>query len=427
MNKLMLKAIYAASLVTLSTSVLAMSKPPQQQTTDIVFTNSTLETMQVQLQGNAQAELLESEVPALSTRTIAKITRQQGSDSELDLNLSSAQQDFTLSQETDGLDISFNAQGNGWNMAERSDENMHKQDLANATVAFKADDLGDGGKIEYVYQAKDQKPNVLADANSLSLLSYNVWATTIFGSKKVSTRLTKMPEIMSGHDVLVLTEVFDLAPGSKLIKTLKAGEYPHHTHDGLKLGKIMKSGTRIVSRWPILEEERNYYNNCDGIQCAASRAVIYAKIDKLGKIYHVFATHTQSSDDTDNRNARLAQLEEMGAYVRSKNIPADQPVIMAGDFNVNKTDLPEDRDYLEAILNAVEPTNLGHNLTFDSNTNHWAEAPYLEYLDYTLYSTQHQQPTESSQTAFAPRSVTEDLWGIWDLSDHYAIRGLFKF
>jgi len=427
MKKLFTRSLLAASFVLASSASMAMSKPPQTQQTDIVFTNSSLETIQVQLQGNAEASLVSSEVPPLATRTLAKVTRNQGTNTNLDIVLTAESRTFELTQATSNLDIRFSAEGSTWNMGEYSDENLHKQAIPAAEIAFKADDLGDGGKIEYVFQTNDQKPNVLGDANSLSLLSYNVWATTIFGSKKVSTRLTKMPEVMSGHDVLVLTEVFDLIPGTTLIKTLKGGEYPYHTHDGLKLGKIMKSGTRIVSRWPILEEERHYYNDCNGIQCAASRAVIYAKIDKLGKTYHVFATHTQSSDDDANRQARLAQLRQMGEYITSKNIPANEPVILAGDFNVNKIGLPEDRDYMESVLSAVEPTNLGHNLTFDSNTNHWAEKPYLEYLDYTLYSTQHQQPVEATQRAFAPRAITEDMWGIWDLSDHYAVRGLFKY
>lgn len=424
MQQLVSKTLTAVSLIAASSMTLAMSKPPQQQTTDILFTNSSLETVQVQLQGNAEATQVSSSVPPLATRTLATVTRSQGSDSNLDIVLSSNSRTFELTQTTADLDISFSAEGSTWNMGEYSDEKLHSYNMQSAQIAFKADDLGDGGKIEYVLQAEEQKPDVLADANSLSLLSYNIWATTIFGSKKVSTRLEKMPAIMSGHDVLVLTEVFDLIPGTKLIKTLKNGEYPYHTHDGLKFGKIMKSGTRIVSRWPILEEERHYYNDCNGIQCAASRAVIYAKIDKLGKIYHVFATHTQSSDDDKNRQARLAQLEQMGSYISSKNIPANEPVIMAGDFNVNKIGLPQDRDYMESVLSAVEPTNLGHNLTFDSNTNHWAEAPYLEYLDYTLYSTQHQQPVEATQRAYAPRAISEDMWGIWDLSDHYAVHTL---
>jgi hypothetical protein len=155
--------------------------------------------------------------------------------------------------------------------------------------------------------------------------------------------------------------------------------------------------------------------------------VIHAKVNKLGNPYHIFATHTQSSDDDVNRNARKAQLQEMGDYIRSLNIPANEAVIMAGDFNVNKIGLPEDRDYLEAILGATEPENKGHNLSYDANTNNWAEQPYLEYLDYTLSANDNLQPTTSYQEIFAPRKTIDALWGEWDISDHYAARGIFTY
>ena len=189
----------------------------------------------------------------------------------------------------------------------------------------------------------------------------------------------------------------------------------------------MASGTRIVSRWPFELEGAHIYSACNGIQCAATRGVIYARINKLGKTYHVFGTHTQSSDDDANRNARKAQLQEMGDYIAGLKLPADEPVIMAGDFNVNKIGLPEDRDYMESVLSAYEPENKGHNLSYDSNTNVWAEAPYLEYLDYTLVSHVNQPAISASQEIIAPRSTIDELWGEWDLSDHYAARGEFSF
>ena len=62
-----------------------------------------------------------------------------------------------------------------------------------------------------------------------------------------------------------------------------------------------------------------------------------------------FATHTQSSDDQPNRDARIAQLREMAGFVQSLNLPANEAVIYAGDFNVNKIGLPGDRDLMETV------------------------------------------------------------------------------
>lgn len=425
------KALLSASLLSVSVAAGAMSKPPAptQLDTEIQLTNSTLDTLTVSLQGNARAELVSATIPPLATRTVAKLGRDSDKNTDLDIRLSSADYDLTLTQQTRGTALTFSAEGNGWDVADKSDENIHRFPVSlagdNAQIAFKGSDLGNGGNVRYVIQEEDQKP-ALGGAGELNVLSYNVWATTIYGSKKVDTRLGLMPEVMSGYDVLVLTEVFDLAPSNKLMSELSK-EYPYQSAEIFKAGKLMKSGTRIVSRWPFEIEGAEIYDACNAIQCAATRGVIYAKIQKQGKPYHVFATHTQSSDDDANRNARKAQLQEMGDYIRSLNIPADEAVIMAGDFNVNKIGLPEDRDYMESVLNAEEPTNKGHNLSYDSDTNAWAEAPYLEYLDYTLVSRANQQPISATQEVIAPRSTIEKLWGQWDISDHYAARGEFKF
>lgn len=426
---MMKKLFTTAALTLLSSSVFAMSNAPTVLDTDIVFTNSTQDTLQVSISGNASVIQQVSEVPPLATATLAKLTRNAGASTALNIQLTSSDYQLNLTQQTSGTDLAFGASSSDLNIAPQTNTGIqrHRTELAGDlnTLAFNGNDLSKGGKLTYVLQEDDKKP-ALGAANQFNVLSYNIWATTIFGSKKVDTRLDEMPAMMADYDVLVLTEVFDDIPTKELFTKLRA-EYPYQSADVFKVGKVMGSGTRILSRWPFTLEDNFNYNPCDGIQCAATRAVIYAKINKLGSPYHVFATHTQSSDDDVNRAARLAQLQEMGDYIRSQNIPADEAVIMAGDFNVNKIGLPEDRDYLEAILGATEPENRGHNYTYDANTNAWAEQPYIEYLDYTLTANANLQPVNAYQEAFAPRHTKEALWGEWDLSDHYPVRGIFSY
>lgn len=428
-NATFLKSLLSLTALSASVMVNAMSEVPETLNTEVVLTNSTLDTLTVTLQGDARAEAVAHEIPPLATRTVAKLGRDHDTHRDLDIRLSAPTYSFTLTQQTQGTDLSFAAQSSDWQVAEQSDEEIHRFSVnlaaANAQLAVKGTDLDEGGSLQYIIQPQQPKP-ALGDAGDFSVLSYNIWATTVFGSQKVSTRLEQMPEVMAGYDVLVLTEAFDLAPRNTLLNTLRS-EYPYQSGEIFRGGKILQSGTPIVSRWPFEIEDADIFDECNAIQCAATRGVIYAKIHKQGKPYHVFATHTQSSDDDANRNARKAQLQQMGDYIRSLNIPADEPVIMAGDFNVNKIGLPEDRDFMEAVLDAQEPQNEGHNLSFDSNTNHWAEAPYLEYLDYTLFGRNNQQPESASQTIIAPRSTVDELWGVWDLSDHYAALGEFRF
>lgn len=426
---MMKKLFTSAVLALLSHSAFAMSKAPTSLETNIIFTNSTLDTLQVSLSGNASAIQKVTEVAPLATATLATISRNSNADSSLSIQLSSADYQLNLTQKTQGTSLIFGANTSDLTIAPQANTSIQRfrTELAGdgVTLAFNGSKLSNGGQLTYVLQEDDKKP-ALGAANQFNLLSYNIWATSIFGSKKVDTRLDEMPAIMAGYDALVLTEVFDEIPSKELFGKLRA-EYPYQTTDVFKLGKIMGSGTRILSRWPFTIEGHFKYTPCNGIQCAATRGVIYAKVNKQGNHYHLFATHTQSSDDDANRDARLAQLQEMGDYIRSLNIPADEAVIMAGDFNVNKIGLPQDRDYLEAVLGATEPENKGHKLSYDANTNHWAEQPYLEYLDYTLSANNNLQPISSYQEIFAPRKTIDALWGEWDISDHYAARGMFTY
>ena len=427
---MMIKKIFTTTALSLlASSAFAMSEAPKTLDTQIVFTNSTLDTLQVHISGDAQYTQSTQAVGPLATATLAKLTRNSGTNKSLNIQLSSDDYQIDLTQQISGTDLSFGANAGNLTVAPQTDSKIQRFTTQLAgdknTLAFNGSSLSDGGKLTYVLQEEDKKP-AIGTANQFNVLSYNIWATTIFGSKKVGTRLDEMPAVMAGYDALVLTEVFDDIATASLLKQLRA-EYPYQSSEIFKAGKIMKSGTRILSRWPFVMEDNFKYNPCEGIQCAATRGVIHARINKQGNPYHVFATHTQSSDDDVNRAARLAQLDEMGEYIRGLNIPADEAVIMAGDFNVNKIDLPEDRDAMEATLGATEPTNTGHNLSYDASTNTWAEQPYHEYLDYTLTANDNLQPTAAYQEIFAPRSTKDDLWGEWDISDHYAARGIFTF
>ncbi|WP_158527305.1 endonuclease/exonuclease/phosphatase family protein [Pelagibaculum spongiae] len=423
------KAFSSIALALVSSSVLAMSATPKTLDTEIVFTNSTPDTLQVVVSGNAQVQQKITELGPLASATLAKVTRNASADSRLNIQLSSNNYQINLTQQTQGTNLSFGANTSDLLVAPQTNANIQRFNTILAgdknTLAFNAENLGKGGKLTYVLHEQDKKP-ALGKANQFNVLSYNIWATTIFGSKKVDSRLNQMPAVMAGYDALVLTEVFDHIQTTQLLNELRT-EYPYQSSDVFTVGKLMGSGTRILSRWPISVEDSFKYTVCNGIQCAATRGVIYLKINKQGNPYHVFATHTQSEDDDANRNMRLAQLQQMGEYIRSLNIPADEPVIMAGDFNVNKIDLAEDRDYLEAVLGATEPANRGHGFSYDADTNFWAKQPYVQFLDYTLTSNNHLQPNSAYQEIFAPRTMTDALWGEWDLSDHYAARGVFSY
>lgn len=211
---MMKKMFTSAALALLSSSVFAMSDAPKVLDTNIVFTNSTLDTLQVSISGNASVVQSAYEVAPLATATLAKISRNAGADSALNIQLSSSDYQINLTQETSGTDLTFGANTADLNIAPQAKTSIQRYQTELAgdanTLAFNGADLGKGGQLTYVLQENDNKP-ALGTANQLNVLSYNIWATTIFGSKKVDTRLDEMPAMMANYDVLVLTEVFDLS------------------------------------------------------------------------------------------------------------------------------------------------------------------------------------------------------------------------
>ncbi|MFT5880511.1 MAG: endonuclease/exonuclease/phosphatase family metal-dependent hydrolase [Moritella sp.] len=423
------KCTTSLGLLLFSGSLFAMSAPPSELHTEIVFTNSTPDTLMVTLSGDANVKQNVTQVLPQSTVSLVDINRHVGIDDQLNIQLSSANYQINLLQQSADNQFSFGANAGDLTVGMQQDTEIQRyQTTLNGhvnTLAFSANDLDDGGKVRYVLQQEDIKP-VLGGANQLNLLSYNIWASSEYSAQEINTRMKEMPKVLSGYDVLVLTEVLDKNIDKKLLNNI-ATEYPYQSKDIFEVGRLIASGIRVLSHWPVEDKQYLKFNACNAAQCIITRGVTYMKINKQGKPYHIFATHPQAFDDVESREGRLLQLQEMRDFIKGMNIPADEAVILAGDFNINKIGLPADRDYMETILSATEPENRGHTLTYDSNTNFWAEKPYIEYLDYTLIGNDNLQPTSAYQEVFVPRSTKDDLWGKWNLSDHYPVRGVFIY
>lgn len=417
----------------------------------VVLSNNTLQTLTLNLRiqhdcvlnEGEDYELLTTELAPLATQKLLSFSRSRSLKQgysysyHIDVSNTDSLDTITLTQtveskiEEDSL-LSIGASGSGFHVVPQSDWAIQRhatQFSGLSTLAFNAEDTGTGEQINYVIHNIEPKPNLDA-ANELNILSYNAWITSLLGSQDIDARVAELPSHLSGYDVMVGIEYFDDAPVANLRTAIKDA-YPYQTSSGdIAIGKFLPAGTYIFSRWPIEHEEKYYFNACDGFQCFSTRAVIYTQINKHGNRYHVFATHLQSSSlpyNPADRTARLAQIQEMAAFVQSQNIPAGEAVIFAGDFNVDKIALPADRDSMLTNLQAVEPSNLGFTLSFDSDTNYWAEQPYKEYIDYTLHSSVHLIPVSATQKIIAPRSLSDALWKKWDLSDHYAALGEFNY
>mgnify|MGYP003624793180 CR=1 FL=1 len=311
------------------------------------------------------------------------------------------------------------------------DRNIHsvKQSFAgvDSTIAFKAENARANGD-DYYYVIHPKEDDVIRGANNnFNVLAYNVWALLPgLVSKSVSERLNLLKDKLNGYDAIVFSELFDNSRRNTFLNALKT-EYPYQTQVVDRSGSLEDGGVLIVSRYPIDSESQIAFDDCDAEDCMSAKGVIYAKINKGGNPYHVFGSHTQAWTADKNQATRLSQFQQMRNFIDSRSISSSEPVIIAGDLNVDKINFPQEYNTMLNVLNAEEvPRNGGYAYTYNGYVNNWTDgAP--ENLDYVLYSTAHLQPTSSESKVLTPRSIHADVFTKYDLSDHFAMVGNLTF
>ncbi|MCH2158991.1 MAG: sphingomyelin phosphodiesterase [Oleiphilaceae bacterium] len=317
----------------------------------------------------------------------------------------------------------------------KDDRDIYKQhinfDGQDATLAYKASYArASGDDFHYIIQPNlEQQVRDEANANSFNVLTYNIWGLLPgITAENTYDRFHSIAHmVVPGYDAIVFQEAHDLASSNYFRDHIK-GEYPYLTEIPFELGRILNGGIFIASKWPIEVEDNIVYQACIGEDCLASKGAVYAKINKLGKTYNLFGTHVRAYTTPEDIANRFEHLAELKAFKDSKHIPANEPVIYAGDFNVDKVNFPQERDDLMVVLDATEPTALeDYPYSYGGSINVYADDQYDEYLDYVLYSNEHVTPISSSNTLLLPRSVESEHWGRWDLSDHFPVKGEFVY
>ncbi|XP_070553297.1 uncharacterized protein [Ptychodera flava] len=351
-------------------------------------------------------------------------------------------------------------------------------------------------------------------ATTLKVLAYNVWELSyVYYQNGQYERTCRIPqEIFQRHgdvDVIVFNEVFMggcfASDGMSFRDILKEYGFKHFTKtvgedksllplDPSEIPlppnlppdftAIENGGVFIASRWPILAEAEKVFENAvrPSPDALANKGAMYVKIEKddgsLKRVYHVLGTHLQAGfremAKYKGDEIRALQAQEMFELMKEQNIPADEPVIYAGDLNTNLYGTHGRWGQMLEILQANMPEIVGHlNYTSDKENNDVNRDPQPgdggSWIDYVIYSHQHLMPNEASQEsikyvasepfvpcmaaipiamreeplrigpieipipielgkhhyAYQPRC--RDSWNVTDLSDHYAVLGVFDF
>jgi len=264
--------------------------------------------------------------------------------------------------------------------------------------------------------------------DGLNVMAYNIWY--LLGKPRQSERWRGIPAVVSGNDVVVFTEAFK-GKYRGLIADKIRREYPYMTAVIDGGGSWINGGVFVASKWPFDGLERtasglyqaDQYifegSECSGEDCFAAKGVQHVPIRKNGRTFHVFATHLQSTDpilrSASRASARMMlQTERVGAWIKSKQIPADEAVLIAGDLNFN-ANLPAARSQALDNLNAMMPEAVGvvrHSIMMT------APGGTRAALDHVLYSRAHLAPSQATQETLLPAGL---------LSDHFPVRSIYTF
>ncbi|KAF9969366.1 hypothetical protein BGZ73_008297 [Actinomortierella ambigua] len=287
-------------------------------------------------------------------------------------------------------------------------------------------------------------PKVQAVEKNLSVLSYNVYfLNEMFSNWGQRTRAQLIADapFMKNHDIVLLQECFDYDPKEILVNGLKT-QYPFYTSvlgqsksgwdsstGSYSYAVPNNGGVMIMSKWPILEKHQHVYKNGCGPDYWCNKGFVYVKLNVSGSTVHVFGTHAQSTDSScwfaTPENTRSSQFAELRNYIKDKNIPANELVLMGGDFNVIRSS--SEYPTMLTALNVNPPdVYLGHSFTWDTKENDMAKYNYPkdvpEYLDYILTDQSHAK-TNTTQTALLvdspPYTIDGEEWH--DYSDHYPV------
>ncbi|MFK7115478.1 sphingomyelin phosphodiesterase [Flavobacterium oreochromis] len=299
---------------------------------------------------------------------------------------------------------------------------------------------------------------LISSSETFSVMSYNVYQIpSVLAQYKSKERAIELQKYISNlgnetPDVLVIQEGFNARFSDDFLAKIKT-VYPYMTSllglyctsskgtllypndwDGYygDCGNTLfhiNGGVIILSKYPILKKYqlvfKNRINSPEGL---TNRGVVYAIVQKNGKKYHIMGTHTASEQPGfPGRLTREKQFEEMKDFKESFKIPDSEPVIYAGDMNVEYT-LTDEYQKMKAILNGIN--NYSFNPLTDrgtySNQNtvvrYQGFKDYNNTLDYILLDKNHKQPDYITPTS---RFNAQYFGG--DISDHDPVYTRFIF
>jgi hypothetical protein len=342
--------------------------------------------------------------------------------------------DFKLMGNGSGTDFAFRLHGNGYDTGFLSDQSFHSANVTiagrNLEIKFRADNddsqLGQDirlaiheTEIYHIDSADYSNPNVL------NVMAYNIQFLPlgVVGLPQAAERGDLLPSQLSPYqDVVIFEEVFDPIP--RLVNLIPAMRDAGFFYDTGILNDYLpfNGGVIIFSRWPIDATAMYDFALCgpNAQDCLANKGIMYAKVNKLGKSYHVFGTHMDAGGDSADVEARNLQYTEMREFIGAQGISSSEPVIWGGDLNTDLNNSHNDFYKMRDSIDFIGPDYTG----FPSSTMNRDTG---DVIDHLFTDPRYLLPTEGEVFITTFRSVDPVLWDLSDFSDHRCAIGRFKF
>lgn len=311
----------------------------------------------------------------------------------------------------------------------------------------------------------------------LNVLVFNVYAAVPQPVRMLGqhTRLQKMPaqllKLAEEHevDVFVLNECIAPCVQADLLEPLSKAGYRYCTSQisekTVGTAHIVDGGIYILSKWPIMDQLQQTFRNFIGSDGLAAKGVSYASILKQKKLFHIIGTHLQAWDTPEGIKVRVdKQGNEIREFISALEIPKEEPLILAGDLNIDRNGSWISLQRFCHITQTTAPPVVGPERFTVSNQNqlygndepmayaneHWPNGchqVFLEtlscvccpnlWLDYALVSRAHQAPLPKTASMraipirhdkpFRCQFSASVFREVRDLSDHYAVLATFQF
>jgi len=302
----------------------------------------------------------------------------------------------------------------------------------------------------------------------IHILSFNLMTPVLpplrnYGQFERASRLHEVIEMFPDLDVVILNEINPSAMEKIVTKQMEEAGFKHHTKN-LTRSMAVNGGVMLFSKYPILQSEMTTFGDkCVGFDCFAAKGMVYARVKKDGFYFNLLGTHLQAWPSVEAQIIRDNQMKQMNKFIKWLNIPRNEPLIMCGDINM---DLYKERDNLNHLLYqmhmelpVIHPDS--HTLTIDPQNNklvgvddpseYWNEdfpkgcvEEYFEslkcpccpdeWLDYTIYSTQHLKPDSAYMKSvmakvkpFQMPLSLQKMISSQDISDHFPLYSVMTF